>query len=106
MQDFELYDLRVGTVTSAKLNKRARKPSYGIDIDFGPEIGTKSTSSPIVDSYAVESLIGMQVIAVMNLGVMYIGDVKSEVKLLGVETAQGPILITPHETVENGSRIY
>lgn len=106
MQGFENYDLRVGTVVEVSINKRARKPSYGISIDFGDDIGIKTTSSPIVDTYTPKSIIGMQVIAVMNLGVMYIGDVKSEVKLLGVETETGAVLITPHESVINGSRIY
>jgi len=36
---FDKVDIRVGTVISVKINKKARKPSLVIEIDFGKEIG-------------------------------------------------------------------
>lgn len=53
-----------------------------------------------------EDLIGKQVICCVNLAPMYIGSVKSEVRILGSESCQGVVLLTLSERVENGDRIF
>lgn len=39
--DYLKVDIRVGTVTAARLNEKARKPAYVLEIDFGDGIGVK-----------------------------------------------------------------
>jgi tRNA-binding protein len=33
--DFDKVDIRVGTVISVRKNEKARKPSLGVEVDFG-----------------------------------------------------------------------
>ena len=64
--DFLKVDVRVGTVVEAGPNAAARKPSYRLLVDFGPEIGRKTSSAQLVQNYRAEELVGRQVAAVVN----------------------------------------
>lgn len=86
-EDFDKIEMRIGTITAVTLNKRARKPAYKVTVDLG-EFGIK-TSSVQITNYEPEFLIGKQVVCVCNFETIRIGDVKSEVRLLGSETEQG-----------------
>ena len=101
---FDEVDMRVGTITAVSLNKRARKPAYKITVDLG-DFGTKNSSAQLTN-YEPEELVGKQVVCVCNFEPMRIGDVKSEVRLLGSDTDEGCILITSLTTVKNGSKIF
>src|SRR5688572_31805621 len=61
---FEI-DIRVGRVVAAVLNPKARKPSYRMEIDFGP-LGMRTSSAQLTALYTPEELIGQQVLAVVN----------------------------------------
>lgn len=106
LEDFERIDMRVGTVLEVSLNKRARKPAYKVKIDLGEDLGIKSSSAQITDIYKPEDLIGKQVVVVVNFEPMRIGDVKSEVRMLGADTDEGVVLLNLERKVENGKRIY
>ncbi|NMD17659.1 MAG: tRNA-binding protein, partial [Synergistaceae bacterium] len=43
-EDFEKVDMRVGKVIDVQDFPRAKNPSYKVRIDFGGEIGVKSSS--------------------------------------------------------------
>ena len=34
-QDFERIDLRVGTIVTARVNEKAKKPAYVLEVDLG-----------------------------------------------------------------------
>lgn len=106
LDEFDKVEMRVGTVVKVKLNKRARVPAYGLTIDFGDEIGVKTSSAQITDLYELDELVGKQVVAVMNFAPIRIADVKSEVRVLGADTKEGCVLLEPQQDVPNGSKIF
>lgn len=103
--DFEKIDMRVGTITAANDFTNARKPAYQLTIDFG-EFGKKKSSAQITALYKKESLIGKQVIAVVNFPVKQIGNFFSECLVLGIyNEANEVVLLQPTMTAKNGCKI-
>ena len=82
--DFLAVDIRIGTVTDAAPLEGARKPSIKMVIDFGEAIGAKKSSAQITEHYAPDTLIGRQVMGVVNFPPRQIGKFMSEVLTLGV----------------------
>ncbi len=106
IEDFEKIDIRVGTILEASINQKARKPAYQLKIDFGEEIGIKTSSAQITQCYQEQELKGKQIIAVVNFPPRQIAEVKSEVLVLGSKSKQGIVLLKPTSEVENGDKIY
>ncbi len=105
IDDFDKVEMRVGTVIDCKVNKKAKKPAYALVIDFG-EFGTKKSSAQITTLYKIEDILGKQVICCTNLSPIHIGDITSKVRILGTDSEQGVVLLTPSEKVKNGDRIF
>ena len=103
--DFTKLDIRVGTILSAVPFEKARKPAYQLKIDFGADIGLKNSSAQITEQYTPDSLIGKQVLAVVNFPPRQIANFFSEVLVLGTSSAGGVVLITPDTPVENGDKL-
>lgn len=106
-EDFLRVDVRVGTVVEAGPNAAARKPSYRLVVDFGPEIGRKTSSAQLVENYRPEDLVGRQVAAVVNFPPRQIAKVVSEVLVLGFPDANGNVVLAGVDRpVPNGGRLY
>ena len=105
LEEFDKVEMRVGTVLDCKINKKARKPAYALTIDFG-DFGIKKSSAQITVLYKPEQLIGKQVICCTNLTPIHIGDITSEVRILGTESEQGVVLLATSEKVKNGDRVF
>ena len=104
--DFLKIDIRVGEVVRAEPFPEARKPAIKLWINFGSEIGEKRSSAQITAHYTPDSMIGKQVIGVVNFPPRQIGKFMSEVLVLGLADEQGGIvLIGPDQKVENGERM-
>jgi len=105
--DFLKVDIRVGQVLRAEPYPEARKPAIKMWIDFGPEIGEKRTSAQVTAHYTPETLVGRQVMAVVNFPPRQIGKFMSEVLVLGVSDAVGGIvLLSPDQPVPIGGRMH
>jgi tRNA-binding protein len=104
-EDFERIDMRVGRVTSVEEFPEARRPAWKLEIDFGPELGTRRSSAQI-KHYAREELEDRLVVCVVNFEPKRIAGFKSEVLVMGaLSESKGVVLLRPDEDVELGSRI-
>ena len=107
IEDFQKVDIRVGRIVAAEPLPQARKPSYLRRSAFGPEIWEKRSSAQITARYSPESLVGRQVLAVVNFPPRQIGKTLSEVLVLGVPDGDGEVvLIGPERDVPPGGRLY
>jgi len=105
--DFEAVDLRVGTIVEARDFPAARRPAYQLVLDFGPDLGLKKSSAQLTHHYSPATLVGRQVLAVVNFPPKQIGPMRSEVLVLGAPDADGHTVLTAVAApVPNGSRIH
>ena len=106
LEEFERVDLRVGTIVSAEIFKEAIKPAIKMQIDFGAEIGIKKSSAQITDHYDPQTLLGVQVTAVVNFPKKQIGPFMSECLVTGFTQPDGSIILAiPDQKAVNGSRL-
>lgn len=105
--DFMKVDVRIGQVLAADAFPEARKPAYKLTIDFGPDVGVKTSSAQITRHYTRDALVGRKVAAVVNFPPRQIGPFMSEVLTLGFPDADGEVvLVGVDRAVEIGGRLF
>ena len=105
IEDFNKLDIRVGKIIDVKVNEKARKPAYVLKVDFGSEIGIKTSSAQITTLYKEEDLLNRQVLGVVNFPPRKIADITSEVLILGTYSKEGVVLIKPDREVSIGDKL-
>jgi len=103
--EFEQVELRVGTIVRVEEFPEARSPAYKVWVDFGEEIGERKSSAQITHHYAMDELVGRQIIAVVNFPVKQIGPMKSECLITGFYRDDGVVLAVPDKVVPNGVKL-
>ena len=84
MEDtLDKLDIRVGRVIDVELETRTPKPTYKMDIDFG-KYG-KRVSYGRFTQHPIEEVKNRLVLGVLNFGTRKMGEVLSEVLVLGVQ---------------------
>ena len=105
--DFTKVEIRLGTIIEAEENNHLKKPSLVLKIDFGDKIGIKKSSAQLKANYSVSDLINKQVAAVINFEPKQIGNLISEVLVLGFPDENNePILFSPDKKLKNGGKIF
>ena len=105
--DFEKVDIRVGTIIEVEENNNLKKPSLILKIDFGNSLGIKKSSAQLKVNYSISELINKQVAAVVNFKPKQIGNLISEVLVLGFpDDNNEPILISPDRNIQNGGKLF
>ncbi len=103
--DFLRVEMRVGTIISAEINKKANKPAYVMEVDLG-ELGIKRSSAQITVNYTPEELVGRRILCVCNFPVKRIAGIKSEVLITGAPDETGAIVLAElNLPLPNGSRL-
>jgi len=110
VEDFDRVEMRVGRIVEALPFPEARKPSYRLRIDFGPELGERVSSAQLTDTYPEPSrLVGRQVVAVVNFPPRRIAGFASEVLVLGAMGEGDQVgavwLLRPDPAAPEGTRI-
>jgi tRNA-binding protein len=106
-EHFQRVEMRVGRIVAADPFPEARKPSYKLRIDFGPDVGERVSSAQLTATYPDrEALVGRQVVAVVNFPPRRIAGFASQVLVLGAMGDDGAVyLLRPDPPSPDGLRI-
>ena len=106
-EDFVRVDIRVGRIVSAEVFAAARKPAYVLRVDFGPEIGERTSSAQITGRYRPEELVGRLVVGVVNLPEKRIGPLNSGCLITGFPDDNGEVVLcVPDKPFQPGARLF
>ena len=107
-ETFDKLDIRVGRIVEAALETRTHKATYKMVIDFG-KFG-KRTSYGRFTQHSLEDLKNRLVLGVLNFGPRKMGDVTSEVLVLGVQYPKAQsgeaTFVSPAITAKVGSNLF
>lgn len=102
---FMSLDFRTGRIISVE-DSKAKKPTYKITVDFGSEIGKKTTIGAFTN-YSKEQLIGKLIIGLINVGERKMGEETSQFLMLGVPNQKHEtIYLTPESKVLEGVAVF
>ena len=105
-KEFEIVELRTGTIINVELFPKARKPAYIIHADFGSNIGIRKSSAQITDLYQPADLLGCQIIGVVNFPAKQFGPMRSEFLITGFTQADGAVVLAqPERPIDNGLKL-
>jgi tRNA-binding protein len=106
-EDFEKVDIRVGRILEVKDFPEGKYSTHILKIDFGAEIGIKTSLAKLAPNYKGPELVGKQIIGVVNLKPKQIGKYISETLTLGLADENGNVvLLHPGKDVPLGGKMY
>ena len=107
-ETFDKLDIRIGRVIKAELETRTRKPTYKMVIDFG-KFG-KRVSYGRFTRHPIEDVQDRLVLGVLNFGPRQMGEITSEVLVLGVQYPKAEsgeaTFVSPAVNAKVGSKLF
>ena len=103
-KDFEKLNLRVGTIKAVKQHEKL--PDYILLIDLGQAEQDMQIVADLKDGYAMDELIGKQVLFIENMKPIVVGDIESQGLLLIAHKDDKPVLISPEKETLPGVRVF
>ena len=105
---FDKLDIRVGKIIEVEIETATHKPTYRMVIDFG-KFG-KRTSYGRFTQHPVEDVKGRLVLGVLNFEPRKMGEVTSEVLVLGVQYPKAEsgeaAFVSPVGGAKVGSKVF
>jgi methionyl-tRNA synthetase len=100
--EFFKFDIRAGVIKSAESVPKSKK-LLKLSVSFGTEIGIRTILAGIAEAYTPETIVGLQVVAVINLAPRQMMGVESHGMLLAGHSTTGQlILVNPNGIAEGG----
>jgi methionyl-tRNA synthetase len=104
IQEFQKLDLRIGRVTDIRDHPNASK-LYVMDVDLGPELGTRQMVAGLKPYMAPEALKDQLVVAVTNLEPATLRGEKSEGMLLAAQEGDNVVCLTTASPLAPGAKV-
>ena len=106
-EDFAKLEIKIGTIISAERVEGSEK-LLKLSVDLGEKSETglptgRQVIAGIAKSYEPESLIGKQVLVLINLEPRMIMSLESQGMILAADSPAGPVLLSPEKEVPSGS---
>jgi tRNA-binding protein len=105
---FDRLDIRVGRIIEVALETRTHKPTYKMLIDFG-KFGNRISYGRFTQ-HSIEDVKNRLVLGVLNFGPRKMGDVISEVLVLGVQYPKAQsgeaTFVSPVINAKVGSKLF
>jgi tRNA-binding protein len=105
---FDKLDIRVGKIIEVQIETKTHRPTYRMVIDFG-KFG-KSTSYGRFTQHPVDDVKGRLVLGVLNFHPLKMGEVVSEVLVLGVQYPKAEsgeaTFVSPAMDAKVGSKLF
>lgn len=100
--DFSKLDIRVGQITAAAAPEWSNK-LLEFQVDFGPEIGSRTILSGIKQYLRPEDLVGKKGIFLVNLAYRKMGPSESQGMMLMTDAPDQPVPIIVDEATPLGT---
>ncbi len=112
IDDFKKLDIRIGKVAVAASVEGSEK-LLQLKVNFGSEVDAQGVPvtverqilAGVGKKYKPEELIGKQFVFVFNLEPRMLMGLESQGMILAASTENGPVLLSPIEDIEPGSKI-
>jgi len=107
-ETFDKLEIRLGRVIKVELETSTHKPTYKMTVDFG-KFGTRISYGRFT-KHLIEEVKNRLVLGVLNFGPRQMGDMVSEVLILGVQYPKAEsgeaTFITPLANAKVGGKLF
>ena len=107
-ETFDKLDIRVGRIIDVELETRTPKPTYKLSIDFG-KFGQRVSYGRFT-RHSIDDAKNSLVLGVLNFGTRQMGNLTSEVLVLGVQYPKADsgeaTFVSPAAGAKIGSKLF